>query len=111
MEKKEERKKRSRSGYVDVYMGQTTDADLRAGYQLTEQEESIIGKITQEMISDGDDDSDKLLDLYLESTAEERALLDCALIALCGWSLHTIIGMMTKTDADDQEDTSKGDDV
>ena len=65
----------------------------------------------QEMMSDGDDDSDKLLDLYLESTAEERALLDCALIALCGWSLHTIIDMMTKTGADDQEDASKGDDV
>lgn len=111
MEKEKERKKRIRSGYVDVYTNQTTDEDLRAGYQLTEQEESIIGKITQEMMSDGDDDSDKLLDLYLESTAEERALLDCALITLCGWSLHTIISMMTKTDADAQEDTSRGDDV
>ena len=58
--------------------------------------ESVIGKIMEEMVSDGDDESDKLLNLYLESPPKERALLDCALIALCGWSLHTIIDMMTK---------------
>lgn len=93
---KEKMKKRIRSGYVDVYEGQTTDEDIQKGFQLIEQEKSIVGKITEEMISDGDDESDKLLTLYLESTPKERALLDCALIALCGWSLHTIIDMMTK---------------
>lgn len=93
---KEEMKKRIRSGYVDVYEGQTTDEDIQKGFQLIEQEKSIVGKITEEMISDGDDESDKLLTLYLESTPKERALLDCALIALCGWSLHTMIDMMMK---------------
>ena len=93
---KEEMKKRIRSGYVDVYEGQTTDEDIQKGFQLIEHEKSIVGKITEEMISDGDDESDKLLTLYLESTPKERALLDCALIALCGWSLHTMIDMMMK---------------
>lgn len=97
MERKE-KKMRIRSGYVDAYKSQTTDEDLRKGFQLVEQEESIIGKIAEEMASDGDDESGKLLNLYLESTAKERALLDCTLMALCGWSLHTIISMMTETD-------------
>ena len=97
MEKKE-MKQRIRSGYVDVYEDQTTDEDIQKGFQLIEQEKSIVAKITEEMISDGDDESDKLLNLYLESTPKERALLDCALIALCGWSLHTMIDMMTKPD-------------
>lgn len=95
MEKKE-MKKRIRSGYVDMYESQATDEDIQKGFQLIEKEESVIGKIMEEMASDGDDESDKLLNLYLESTPKERALLDCALIALCGWSLHTIIDMMTK---------------
>ena len=95
MEKKE-MKKRIRSGYVDMYEGQTTDEDIQNGFQLIEKEKSIVAKIMEEMVSDGDDESDKLLNLYLESTPKERALLDCALIALCGWSLHTIIDTMTK---------------
>lgn len=95
MEKKE-MKKRIRSGYVDMYEGQTTDEDIQNEFQLIEKEKSIVAKIMEEMVSDGDDESDKLLNLYLESTPKERALLDCALIALCGWSLHTIIDMMTK---------------
>lgn len=93
---KEEMKKRIRSGYVDMYKSQTTDEDIQKGFQFIEKEESVIGKIMEEMVSDGDDESDKLLNLYLESTPKERALLDCALIALCGRSLHTIIDMMTK---------------
>ena len=96
----QKRKKiRVRSGYVDFYKSQTTDEDLRMGFQLVKREESIIGKIMAEMVSDGDDDSEKLLDLYLESTPKERALLDCALMSLCGWSLHTIIDMMLKADS------------
>lgn len=89
-------KKRIRSGYVDMYEGQTTDEDIQNGFQLIEKEKSIVAKIMEEMVSDGDDESDKLLNLYLESTPKERALLDCVLIALCDWSLHTIIDMMTK---------------
>lgn len=108
MEKEEEKRRRIRSGYVDTYIGQTTDQDLQMGYQLVEQEESIIGKITEEMMFDGDDESDKLLDLYLESTPKERTLLDCALMALCGWSLHTIIDMMVKADTDNKEGVSEG---
>ena len=95
-EEEEVMKKRIRSGYVDMYEGQTTDEDIQNGFQLIEKEKSIVAKIMEEMVSDGDDESDKLLNLYLESTPKERALLDCALIALCGWSLHTIIDMLTK---------------
>ena len=35
MEKKK-MKKRIRSGYVDVYEGQTTDEDIQKGFQLIE---------------------------------------------------------------------------
>lgn len=63
MEKKE-MKKRIRSGYVDMYEGQTTDEDIQNGFQLIEKEKSIVAKIMEEMVSDGDDESDKLLIAY-----------------------------------------------
>lgn len=85
---------RVQTSYVKYYIGQTTDEDIKAAYQMLEQEKSVINKIMEEMASDGENESDKLLALYEESTKEERALLDSALIAICGWSLHTIIEMM-----------------
>lgn len=52
---KEEMKKRIRSGYVDMYESQTIDEDIQKGFQLIEKEESVIGKIMEEMVSDGDE--------------------------------------------------------
>lgn len=49
-------KKRIRSGYVDMYEGQTTDEDIQNGFQLIEKEKSIVAKIMEEMVSDGDDE-------------------------------------------------------
>ena len=53
---------------------------------------NIIPTIFAEIESDGCNESEKLLEYYLNCTAKERAVVDNVLMYLCGWTFETILG-------------------
>jgi hypothetical protein len=59
---------------------------------MDEKISNIIPTIFVEMESDGENESEELLDYYLDCTAKERAVVDNVLIYLCGWTFKTILG-------------------
>jgi hypothetical protein len=59
---------------------------------MDEKISNIIGTIFAEMESDGENESELLLDYYLRCTAKERAVVDNVLIYLCGWTFETLLG-------------------
>jgi hypothetical protein len=59
---------------------------------MNEKISNIIPTIFAEMESDGDNESEELLDYYLDCTAKERAVVDNVLMYLCGWTFETILG-------------------
>jgi hypothetical protein len=59
---------------------------------MDEKISNIIPTIFVEMGSDGENESEALLDYYLHSTAKERAVVDNVLLYLCGWTFKTLLG-------------------
>ena len=58
------------------------------------EEQTLIDKVEKAMSSDDEDreyESEILLTTYEEATTEEKAKIDKCFIALCGWSLKTLI--------------------
>jgi len=53
---------------------------------------NIIPTIFAEIESDGCNESEKLLEYYLNCTAKERAVVDNVLMYLCGWTFETLLG-------------------
>ena len=53
---------------------------------------NIIPTIFAEIESDGCNESEKLLEYYLNCTAKERAVVDNVLLYLCGWTFETLLG-------------------
>ena len=53
---------------------------------------NIIPTIFAEIESDGCNESEKLLEYYLDCTAKERAVVDNVLMYLCGWTFETLLG-------------------
>jgi len=54
-------------------------------------EETLIDRILAQMLFDDEDDSTILETLYTNSNTQEKALLDKAFVAVCGWTLETLI--------------------
>ena len=77
----------------DCFMGTTTQecvCEFWKEYE-TQNNPSLISTILKEMQSDTEDESNKLLLLYMISDEKERAMLDYMLVVLCGWSMKTLI--------------------
>lgn len=51
----------------------------------------IIGTIFGEILNDDENQTQYLLQNYLNSTPEQRAVIDDTLIAVCGWGMNTLI--------------------
>lgn len=51
----------------------------------------LIEKILQLILSDHEDQSDRLQSLYESCVANEKEVIDQAFICLCGYSLKTIL--------------------
>lgn len=51
---------------------------------------SIIGQIQDAMVCDDEDQSDRLERLYEHSDEAGKALIDAALICICGYSIPTL---------------------
>jgi hypothetical protein len=59
---------------------------------MDEKISNIIPTIFIEIESDGENESEALLNYYLDCTAKERAVVDNVLMYLCGWTFETILG-------------------
>ena len=57
---------------------------------------SVMPVIMEEMMSDGDDETRKLLVDYLYASEDEKAAMDATLMHICGWSLNTLLEKMTE---------------
>ena len=68
--------------------GSTSDETIK---KALEKRLDIISTIRSEMESDDDNESVRLLGLYEAADDNERAILDAALVALCGWTMENII--------------------
>lgn len=77
----------------DCFIGTTTQEDVCEFWKeyKTQNNPSLISTISEEMQSDTEDESSELLLLYMISDEKERAMLDYMLVALCGWSMKTLI--------------------
>jgi hypothetical protein len=58
---------------------------------MEEKINNIIPTIFAEMESDGENDSEKLLNYYLDCTTQERDVVDNVLMYLCGWTFETLL--------------------
>ena len=58
---------------------------------MEEQINNIIPVLMGEMESDGENESDLLLNYYLRCNTQERAVVNNVMIYLCGWSFETLL--------------------
>jgi hypothetical protein len=52
---------------------------------------AVMDTIKEEAMSDEEDESYNLLNYYLHASPEERSIMDCVLVCVCGWTMSTII--------------------
>jgi hypothetical protein len=55
------------------------------------EDEDLINRIVDAIQTDEDSDSENLKERYLSCTPEEQKAVDRVFIALCGWSLRTMM--------------------
>jgi hypothetical protein len=53
--------------------------------------QNIIPTLFAEIESDGENESEALLDYYLDCNAEARDVVDNVLIYICGWTFETLL--------------------
>ena len=58
---------------------------------MEEQINNIIPVLMGEIESDGENESDLLLNYYLRCNTQERAVVNNVMIYLCGWSFETLL--------------------
>ena len=71
-----------------VFTGDTTSQEAQAAIK---NQLDVVSAIEMEMLSDDENESLYLLDLYVKGTARERSIMDSVIVALCGWTMSTII--------------------
>jgi hypothetical protein len=54
--------------------------------------QNIIPTLFAEIESDGENESEALLDYYLQCSAQERDVVDNVLMYICGWTFETLLG-------------------
>lgn len=77
----------------DCFKGETTLEQIKAFWQQYDGfgEPVLVQTILSEMESDKDDESERILALYSMVNERDRALLDYLLVALCGWTLSSLM--------------------
>lgn len=63
----------------------------------------VISTIKEEAWSDEENESANLLRYYLNATDEERSIMDCVLVTICGWTMSTIIEKSDPVEWADEE--------
>ena len=58
---------------------------------MEEKIQNIIPTLMVEIESDGENESEELLDYYLRCTTQERDVVDNVLMYLCGWTFETLL--------------------
>lgn len=72
-----------------------SDEALEKAQQLIDDMKvSLVGTIVCEAMEEPDDESDRLLALYRNGDANERAIIDAVLVNLCGWTMKNVIRLM-----------------
>jgi hypothetical protein len=59
---------------------------------MDEKIQNIIPTLYLEMESDGENDSEELLEYYLSCNKQERDVVDNVLMYICGWTFETLLG-------------------
>jgi hypothetical protein len=59
---------------------------------MDEKIQNLIPTLYAEMESDGENESEALLDYYLQCSAQERDVVDNVLMYICGWTFETLLG-------------------
>lgn len=82
----------------ECFKGDTTlDQIKRFWEQYNRQDESsLVQTIFNEMASDSEDESENILALYSMVDERDRSLLDYLLVALCGWTLSSLMDINKK---------------
>ena len=90
-----------------VFLGRTTDEDLEDVAKMMENADShdnpFADKIFQAMEDDADGKWTELYHVYMAANAEERAVCDSLLTAVCGWTFHSIIRQV-KEDMEEEKE-------
>ena len=58
---------------------------------MEEQINNIIPVLMEDIGSDGENESDLLLDYYLRCNTQEKVVVNKVMIYLCGWSFETLL--------------------
>jgi hypothetical protein len=58
---------------------------------MDEKIQNIIPTLYAEMESDGENESEELLNYYLECNTQEKAVVNNVLLYICGWSFETLL--------------------
>jgi hypothetical protein len=58
---------------------------------MEDQINNIIPALREEMASDGENESDKLLAYYLRCNTQEKAVVDNVMMYICGWTFETLL--------------------
>ena len=74
--------------FYETFKGYTKDESIEAALNS---EVDVISKISEEMMTDEENESDGLLRDYLAASEIERSIMDSVLVRLCGWSMEMII--------------------
>lgn len=61
---------------------------------------TLVSAITQHILSDDTDDSDRIHRTYAAATLEQREAVDDIFISLCGYSLATLVAENPPEDED-----------
>ena len=59
---------------------------------MDEKIQNLIPTLYAEMESDGENESEELLNYYLNCNQQERAVVDNVLLYICGWTFETLLG-------------------
>jgi hypothetical protein len=59
---------------------------------MDEKIRNLIPTIFAEMESDGENESEELLEYYLNCNQQKRDVVDNVLIYICGWTFETLLG-------------------
>ena len=71
-----------------AFLGSTTKEEIQTAL---DKNLDVISAIKEEAMTDEENESINLLTYYLDATDEERSIMDCLLVCICGWTMSTII--------------------
>lgn len=73
---------------TDIFKKSTSTEDIASALK---ERLDVVGQIMNDMMTDDENDSKKLLCIYQNSSPEERGIMDYVLVCLCGYTMHSVI--------------------